>query len=520
MLRKRSAVIGITALMFLGTAGTSKAAPVDSWPITHGIECVKELFNPIRPDGTRIEANDPAPESAAWVERDRQRRECSRQRDYDRRYHPSSPLTSARYGEDWYRQPARFDGTRWRYTYMPYGGPGADASAAGAGIPGVPAAEIFRPCAPGTCANLPAGLERFEAPYPVVVVFHGFIAQMTHHRFNGEVFAENGYMAIVVNGTHPATGAPNVQANNNGDEVLRWLASPASGVFGQEADLSRVGFVGHSQGSAAALSYQGDPRVHTIIAWDGGDSISDNNCTLNAETGLMRACQPIMYQRTDGEFSSSQTYAGLRTTYETGRNRGLTTYDRHEQRGLDVMHLTLRGTSHIDWVGNGASLAGNRLAEGVTNYYNLAWLDRQLRGKLVFDAEGNVVTADQRDEAGERAFRQGLAQSGFDRMTAMKFLPGTIDKFNISMGFYDPANHVQSDPLFGGNVPYTIEGLWVSDRLSPEFRSVCSISVPDYVNGSDGSPGSPVAARADTGGHDAETDTYGDMRLTGCTPVA
>src|SRR5687767_11756129 len=74
-------------------AAPASSAPVDAWGVTHGIDCVHELFNPIRPDGTRDASLDPAPNSPEWIERDRQRRECSRQRDWDRRYHPSGPLT-------------------------------------------------------------------------------------------------------------------------------------------------------------------------------------------------------------------------------------------------------------------------------------------------------------------------------------------------------------------------------------------------------------------------------------------
>jgi hypothetical protein len=94
----------------------------------------------------------------------------------------------------------------------------------------------------------------------------------------------------------------------------------------------------------------------------------------------------------------------------------------------------------------------------------------------------------------------------------MKF-DDSADIHNISMGWYDPVKHATSgNPLYGGNVPYSIEGLWVTDRLSPEFRSFCAVSVPDYVGGSDGSPGSPVAASADSGAE-------GDVRLTGCPVV-
>lgn len=497
-------VVGVIAVCAL-TASTASAEPIDTWPTTHGIDCLNDLFNPINPDGTRNPAGDPAPGTAAWTERDRQRLECDNQRDHDRRAHPHNSLNSGRYGEDWYRQPARHDDVRFRYTYLPADGSRV-ANATGQsdpvfGIPGVPAAEIYRPCSAATCADLPAVLDRFEAPYPVVVIHHGFIAQMTHHRFNAQVYAEAGYMAIVVNGIHPVTGAPNVQDSANGGEVLNWLASPASGVFGQEADLTRVAMAGHSQGAAAALSYQGDPRVDAIVAWDGGDSIAADNCTDT------NPCAPIMYQRTDGAFSAGQNTA--RSTYPASRDRAVPSYVAHTERGMDMYSVTLRASNHIDWNGNGVgSLAGNRLAEPVINYYTLAWLDRHVRAELVIE-DGAVVTSGGRDEAEERAYRQSIAQGAFDRLTAKAFLPG-IDKHNISQGFYDPIQALTSgDPLYGGNVPYEVEGLWISDRLAQEFRSVCSVSVPDYVNGSDGAPGSAKAATAATGAD-------GDIRFTGC----
>lgn len=471
------------------TMAPASAAPMDSWPITHGIDCLNDPFNPVRANGTKDPAGEPEPESPEWLERDRQRLECDNQRDHDRRFHPHNSLNSARYGEDWYRNPLRFDGRRWRYDYIAADVPGV------VGIPGVPAAEIYRPCKFNTCLNKPAELERFEPPYPVVVIHHGFIAQMNHHRFNAQVYAEAGYMAIVVNGIHPLTGAPNVQDEANGGEVLDWLASEASGEFGAEADLSRVAMVGHSQGAAAARSYQGDPRVDAIVAWDGGDSVADNNCTEG------NPCAPIMYQRTDGAFSAGQATA--RTTYPEGRDRGLETYLAHKERGMDVFHVTFRATNHIDWNGNGVgSLAGNRLIEPVINYYTLAWLDRHLRGQLVRE-NGDVATQHGRSEFEEKVFRTIVVADAFERLTSKRFVPGTIDKHNISQGFYDPIQHATSGDLpYGGNVPYQIEGNWVVDRISPEFRSFCRVTFPNYFF-----PGN--WATADTG-------PEGDMAFTGC----
>jgi pimeloyl-ACP methyl ester carboxylesterase len=482
----------VIVLLALPLATTAVAEPIDTWELLVGIDCVGDRFNPVREDGTKDPNGDPKPGTPEWIARDNERLQCDNQRDHDRRVQPFTHVGTARYGEDWYRQPFLHDGVRFHFDYFPTGtGPG-----------GVPAMEVYRPCsnAPGDCPNLPEGLQRFDAPYPVVIVHHGFIAQMSHHRFNAQAFAEAGYLAISVNGTHPVTGAPNVQRNVNAGLVMEWLASDASGEIGDQADLERIATVGHSQGAAAALSYQGDPRVDTIIAWDGGDGIADNNTS-----------QPIMYQRTDGAFSAPQATA--RTDYPAGRDRGLETYLKHKERGMDVYHVTFRATNHIDWNGNGVgSLAGNRLAELVINYYSLAWLDRHLKGLLAFDSAGSVITYEGRTEAEERAYRQAQAQDAFDRLTAMKF-DDSADIHNISMGFYDPVKHATSgDPLYGGNVPYSIEGLWVTDRLSQEFRSFCSVSVPDYVGGSDGSPGSPVVVSADSG-------TTGDIRFTGCTVV-
>jgi dienelactone hydrolase len=483
-----SVAVALSLLALPAGADTQRAEPIDTWPITHGIDCVGDRFNPVREDGTRDPAGDPVPGTAEWTARDNERLQCARQRDHDRRWHPMEKTTSARYGEDWYRQPVRFDEVRFRYDYFP----------TGTGIGGVPAMEVYRPCAPGGChGRLPDGLAEQAGPYPVVIVHHGFVAQMTHHRYNAQAFAEAGYLAIVVNGTHPVTGAPNVQRNVNAGLVLDWLASDASGEIGRDADLSRVATAGHSQGSQAALSYQGDPRVHTILAWDGGDGIADVNTS-----------QPIMYQRTDGAFSAQQNMA--RADFPETRDRGLATYQTHKQRKLDVFHVTLRATNHIDWNGYGTgSLAGNRPAELVINYYSLAWLDRHLQGRLVLDDKGKVVTSGGRSEREERTYRQARAQDAFDRLTALRF-DDSADRHNVSMGFYDPVQHATSgDALYGGNVPYRVEGQFVTDRFAHDYRSFCSVSVPDYVHGSDGRPGSRTAARADSGAD-------GDLRLTGC----
>ncbi len=489
MKRGMIALVGLVLMLPSGTAG---AEPRDPWNY-QAYECLNDRYNPLDANGERTGV-DPSPGTAEWAARNESHVECTDQRDSDRNQHPvqDSARSAVQYGTDPYRLPDDHTGTRFNFQQFNR-----------LEIPSVPSTEAYRPCsnAPGDCANLPDSLKRFDPPYPVVIVMHGVIATDTHHRFNTQTFAENGYLAFGVDGTGvgflPGVSGPNSQRCENAGDVINWLGTDASGIWGDVADLSRIALAGHSQGSGCALGYQGDPRIDAILAWDGGDSISANNCTEG------KPCAPIMYQRTDGGFSDPASYP---TAYPAARSRGLPTYTTHKERGMDVFHLAARDTVHTDWNGRGVGLSGNRLFEQFSNYYNVAWLDRHLRGKLILT--GSETPG---EEAAERAYRQTIAQDAFDRLTSKRFLTATIDKHNISMGFWDPAKaEANGDPLWGGNLPYTIEGTWTLERFSPFYHSYCSVSVPDYVNGSSGAPGSPVAARADST----------DVRITGCAPVA
>ena len=497
---RRTVLLAVTALAVgLGTL-PAQSAPQDPWDYEK-YDCLNDRWNPLDADGNRTGAS-PEPGTAEWAAFNDSHVACTDQRDSDRNQHlfADSPRSAAMYGADPYRNPDYHDGVRFHYDDFTI-----------AEIPSVPSAEAYRPCttAPGDCPGLPKALERFDGPRPVVVVMHGFTADKSQHRFNTQTFAENGYLAVAVDGNGgylPGVSHPNSQRCETAGDVLDWLASDASGEWGRAADLSRVAIAGHSQGGSCAMGYQGDPRVDAIIAWDtsAGDVLAPTNC---AAGGI---CQPVLSQRTDGGFATPQSHAA---GYPADRDRGKAVHAEGSARGLDVMHLTMRDTVHTDWNGYGTGLAGNRLFELASNYYNVAWLDRHLEGGLVLDDAGAVVTQAGRTEAGERAYRQQQAQSAFDRLTSKRFLPGTIDRHNISMGFYDPEKAAaEGDLLLGGNVPYQVEGTWTLERLSPFYRSYCSVSVPDYVGGSNGAPGSATAARADSGADR-------DMRLTGCTPA-
>ena len=421
MFEKRSVVL----LMVIGMMGLalplSAAEPIDTWE-TVGHRLRRRPVQPGRARTARKDPNgDPEPGSAEWNARDAERRECDNQRDHDRRGQPpviaaaqhrplrrglvppavrctttcASATTTSRPAPAW----AAF--RRWRSTGR----------------------VRHRASAP----SLPDGLERFDAPYPVVVVHHGFIAQMTHHRYNAQVFAEAGYLAIVVNGTHPVTGAPNVQRNVNGDLVLDWLASEASGEIGERGRPRPRGPRRTLAGLGRGAQLPGrparghDPRV--------GRRRRDRRCQHLAADHVPAHRRRVL---------RSADHGARPTTPET-RDRGLATYQTHKERGLDVFHVTFRATNHIDWNGNGVgSLAGNRLCRAGHQLLQPGVAGPAPAGRCsIFDDDGEVVTSDRANRRRGAGVPAG-AGAGRVRSTHGDAVRRLGDRHNISMGLFDP----------------------------------------------------------------------------------
>jgi Chlorophyllase len=495
MMRVRVLTIAaVAAIAMTAAAGAAKAAPAN--PLAH----VAAPSDPL-PDGHNALGydclgyrwkTDPKPDTPEWTDRDRENQYCSSQRYIDR---GSQPLgnSAATYGQDPYRIPTLpgNDGTRFRFAQP--------------SIPGIPAAEVYRPCpktGPDKCTDMPKGLHTFDPPYPVVVVFHGFTASMQLHRWTTQALAEAGYETIAVNGTCPCpypVSTPNSQTASNGTNILAWLDEHKG--LAADADLSRVGFAGHSQGGAVILGFQGDKRVSAMVDYDGGTTAAANN-----------TFQPIMYQGEDVGFQfqpPTPSESEASTTPQAAEG-----YDTLRGHHVDTMGLSFRAWTHTDYNGN-AGPGGNRWAELTSNYFTLAWFDRYLKGKLALGPGGRVITSGGRTQAGERAYRQAIAQNAYNRLlvTPTKLFDDSVDIHNISMGFWDPDKAAASgDPLMGGNVPYTVEGTPIKNRLSFYAPSVCYISVPDYTGGSDLSYGGPDSADR----HRADSTVKGDMRLHGC----
>ena len=354
---------------------------------------------------------------------------CSQQRHLDQAQHPVSPLPLGTGSPlpDAYRAPARHDDVRFRYD---------TTTVAGLSV------EVYRPCAPGTCPDLPSTLQRFAAPYPAVISFHGGASNEKLHWWSSQMLAEAGYLVI----SYKSAGVSPVESEAKA--LTDWLFARQDPLT-REFDGRRLGVAGHSAGGVLVSRFgQADKRVNAVVSWDRAQStVQPTDPPLRTPTLYMFAdyncqqspvCQPTPSPTPpdpEGPGTKGQDFQLLKAA------------------GIDTMQIGLRAALHLDWtVGE---TAGNRYAEAMTTWYTTAWFDRYVRG----------VT----DPASARA--------GFRRLTAQVY-DDFADRRNISQGFYDPARAAAAADPFAGNVPYTIAGMRSADRLSYRFRSKCFLTVP------------------------------------------
>lgn len=361
------------------------------------------------------------PGTPEWDELDAANAHCARERDLDKPAHSvlaRVPLADA------YREPSRHDGARFRH----------DTAAIG-GLAG----EVYRPCDADGCPDAPDGLETFEAPYPAVVVFHGGGANRSLYWWATQSLAEAGYLVV-------AFDSPAGPTLDDASTVVDWLHGDDPLV--EDFDGERLGIAGHSRGGVVVSEFgQTDPRVSAVVSWDRAQSIQlRTDIELRTPTMFMFAdyncqqvpvCEPEPYvaaPNPDGPGNKGEDFPVL------------------QDAGVDTMQVPLRAALHLDWTPS--QLAGNRYVESVTNYFTLAWFDRYVRGVTDRDA----------------------AAGGFDRLTATAF-DDSADRRNISQGVFDPAQADPQDP-YAGNVPYSIDGTPVADRLSFYYLAKCSLTVP------------------------------------------
>jgi dienelactone hydrolase len=452
--RRRLALVArlvlVGGLVPAGFVPVARAEPLDPRPI--------DCLGP-------VEIEDPEPGSAEWRVRESQNVYCATERVHDKAQHPllglapdpspDDPRTDEMEANsrDAYRVPSRQDDIRFRFE------PLTVTNRDGLAMP----LELYRPCTPEACVGTPGEIGAFDAPYPVVLVVPGGpgvtprkAAPKEFYRWVAQSLAEAGYMTALFD-----VASLHLE---DAEDVLDWvLATPSAPTpageynpFSSEVDRDHIGIAGHSGGGATASRLgQLDDRFDAIASFDrsGRYALPESDADITT---------PALFFR--GDYGTGiRPYQDDPDPDSTAKTED---YQRLRGLGVDTMHLVLRAASHPDW-STPTPLSGNRYAEVVTLYYTLAWFDRYLK--------------------------PGLAQDAFGRLTADVF-DASGDVHNISQGYFDPVQAAMSGDPYGGNVPYTVAGTAVADRLSFYFSSRCFITVP----------GSPLRATSD------------DMRTGGC----
>lgn len=472
---RRTALLGALLSLALTTAAHAQlpAAPVD-------------CFGP---------AGDPAPGTPAWQQRDAANMYCAGERMVDEY---SSPAFGATFWPEGAAMYARQNVLMLTDPAHPHvtleqvvpGGSETDPfrtirrwKAAGRGR----VSNISFPAADGATLNghifrPPASV---KGPYPGVVITTGSIQGYQQMYFwAAEGLAEAGYMVMTYDvqgqgnsdtlpaqqnctGPQSCQGVPFQQSYNfyqGTEDALNYFFSSAkhpytspsapatTGIynrFSRQLDRDHVGLAGHSLG-ASAVSFVGqcDPRVTAIVAWDNLAPDS-GTCAAQIPTGLPgdAPAKPTMTVPALG--INSEYFLNQEPMQSPPDPQSKAAgYQQLVKAGTDAMQIALRSSTHLEYTYVPYILPASRLGERVAFYYTLAWFDRYVKGDT----------------------------RATDRLTATMF-DGSSDAHSIGAGTYDAAKAAASPAdTTAGNVPYTIKGDKVADRLSFYYDSAYSLT--------------------------------------------
>jgi dienelactone hydrolase len=308
-----------------------------------------------------------------------------------------------------------------------------------------------------------------RGPYPGIVITTGSIQGYQNMYFwAAEGLAEAGYMVLTydvqgqgTSDTLPSsdhcspsgcTGVPFQQSYNffqGTEDALNYFFS-AKNPHRAQLDASRVGIAGHSLGaSAVSVVGQCDPRVKAIVAWDNL-APATGKCADQIPDGGLPAGSPATptLQTPALGINSEYFFNPSSMSAPPDSQSKASAYNQLVKAGTDTMQIALRSSTHLEYSYVPYILPASRIGERVAYYYTQAWFDRYLRG----------------------------SRAAYDRLTATKF-DTSADRHSIGGGTYDPSA-AAADPAdtTAGNVPYTIAGLPVADRMSIYYDSEYSLS--------------------------------------------
>jgi dienelactone hydrolase len=406
----------------LGASGTAAAAALPD-----PIDCV----------GAPAQA---VPGTLTWHLRELREVYCGEQRVVDTATNPGFQLAGAFNTlrdraittGDPYRDPTRFDGSRFRYFKTSFVDPKGRRLAA----------RLFLPC-DASCRAMPAGLTRFSAPYPAVIVVHGGSAHQEMYWWGSEALAEAGYLVLTFQVPLDENTGSDSFPGDTAAAVDFLVSTPAAPTSHNEVnprwrdlDPAHIGLAGHSAGGFAVSQVgQEDSRVSAIVSWDRAQSSPmREDLPLRTPALFMTAdynCQKV-------PVCVPQPYTSAPDPLGPGNKDE--DFQRLRAAGVDTMKISLRSATHLDFTQFGLAGTGSRYGAAVAAYYTLAWFDRYLRG----------------------AASPSVAADATRRLTATSF-DASADVHSISGGRWDPTRLA--------NVPPMLAGLPVANRLSFHFRS-------------------------------------------------
>lgn len=228
------------------------------------------------------------------------------------------------------------------------------------------------------------------APYPVVIVAHGF--QLDAKQYNNYIkrLATFGYVAITADYPASFLGQDNTKNAKDLISAIQW----AGGKPELKADTSNVGMTGHSLGGKLALLAASlDSRVKASIVLDpvdggGGPGGGCNPPACVDVSALMPKLKiPVGFL---GEITDAS--GGFQPCAPAAEN--YTTF--YKEANPPSLSVTVKGANHMSFLDDVASCGGtcslcnkatadNATVNGLSRAYVTAFYERYLRGNTGYD---------------------------------------------------------------------------------------------------------------------------------------
>ncbi|MEZ4447035.1 MAG: dienelactone hydrolase family protein [Polyangiaceae bacterium] len=225
------------------------------------------------------------------------------------------------------------------------------------------------------------------APYPVVLVGHGFQIAPSQYASYVQRLASHGYVAMTVDFVAGFTSSNNVAQATELLAGLDWAEAEPS--LAGLADTSLVGTTGHSLGGkVAVLAAVNDARVKATIALDPVDSsmnCSPTNCP--DVSALLPIAKPTAFLgETIDATGTFQACAPAADNFETF----------YANAATPSLKVHLLGANHVGFVDdvntcgfacsfcNPAS-ESNAVVNALSRAYVVAFFQRHLRGEVAYD---------------------------------------------------------------------------------------------------------------------------------------